>query len=551
MRSRVPLGKLIGTDRSGAPRSPSETLMLAAGIVALLLLVGIGSTVLAATLSQLLVGGPPPSRLLIVAFLLNIALILMGWQLHLARREAAEVADAAEQRARALAAPDPLATLLDRAALASEGAALIERAARRRGTVAMLVLDLDDFKAINDMHGQPAGDAVLRCAAIRILETMPPGTRIARTGGDAFACVLPIDHRQPGQIGHLAERLLARLSQPVDVGGVRCEISTSIGIARSGADCPSIKALMRAADIALYTAKRSGRDRFVWFDRSMERELHSRNDLEEALRTAIPQGQILPFFEQQIDLVTGDLDGFEVLARWQHPARGLLEPESFLPLAEDTGLVGELTLTLMRQAFEAARDWDPSLCLSINLSRCQLRDAWLAQKILKLLTETGFPAHRLQVEVTEGALFDNLPLAQSTIGSLKNQGVRVALDNFGTGYSSLAHLRALPLDRIKIDASLIGSMAHNADATAIVNAITHLGESLNLSVAAQGIPDAAVEARLRGLGCAKGQGPRYGTALSNAGVRRMLAERRQLVSRPSPDRPTVGPRDVTNQRRAG
>jgi diguanylate cyclase (GGDEF)-like protein len=551
MRSRLSLSRLIGTDRPRGTLPPSEMLVLATGVASVLLLVAIGSTVLAATLGEWLGGGPPPNRLLVVALLLNVALMLLGWHRHQAHREAAHAFAAAEQRARALAAPDPLAILLDRKTFASEGAALLTRSERRHQAVALMLLDLDHFKEVNDMHGLAAGDVVLRSTATAVLETMPPGTRVARTGGDAFACALPMDPRHPEQIDQLAERLLARLSQPVDVGGVHCELSSSIGIAHSGPDCPTIKALMRAADIALYTAKRGGRDRFVWFDRSMERELHSRNDLEEALRIAIPQGQILPFFEQQMDLVTGDLDGFEVHPRWQHPVRGLLEPESFLPLAEDTGLVAELSLSLMRQAFDAARDWDASLCLSVNLSRCQLRDAWLAQKILKLLTETGFPAHRLQVEVTEGALFDNLPLAQSIIGSLKNQGVRVALDHFGTGYSSLSHLRALPLDRIKIDATLVHSMADNADSTAIVNAITRLGESLNLPVTAQGIPNEAVEARLRGLGCAKGQGPRYGTTLSTAGVRRMLAERRQLVARPAPDAAPLPPVDISSQRRVG
>ena len=551
MRSPLPLGTIFGTDRSGRSRPSSDALLLGIGIASLLLLVGIGSTLLASTLGVWLGGGPPPQRLLVVALLLNLALMLLGWNRHQAQRAAAQAQETAEEHARALAAPDPLAILLDRKDFASEGAAMIERAGRTRGAVALLLIDLDHFKAINDMHGQPAGDVVLRHAATALIETMPPGTRIARMGGDSFACALPITPAQPAPIQRLAERLLARLSQPVDIGGVRCQVTASVGVACSGADCPSIKALMRAADIALYTAKRNGRDRFVWFDRSMERELHSRNDLEEALRIAIPQGQILPFFEQQMDLVTGDLDGFEVQPRWQHPVRGLLEGESFLPLAEDTGLIADLSLSLMRQAFDAARDWDPSLCLSVNLSRCQLRDAWLAQKILKLLTETGFPAHRLQVEITESALFNNLPLAQSIIGSLKNQGVRVALDDFGTGYSSLAHLRALPLDRIKIDAGLVQSMADSADSTAIVNAIARLGESLNLPVTAQGVPNEAVETRLRGIGCAKAQGLRYGLPLSTAGVRRMLAERRQLVARPAPEALPQLPLEVTNQRLVG
>lgn len=551
MRLRPSLGRMFRAGPTGRLRLSSETALLGVGVASVLLLVGIGSTILAEMLGHRLGGGPAPERLLVVALLLNLALLLLGWQRHRAHRETAEARAIAEQHARALAAPDPLEILLDRASFAAEGTALLLHGERSRRATALLLLDLDHFKAINDMHGKPAGDAVLRSVATAVLKALPPGTRVARTGGDAFACLLSIDPRRPEQVERLAERVLARIAEPIDVSGVECGVTASMGVARSGPDCPTIQALMRAADIALYTAKRSGRDRFTCFDRSMERELHRRNDLEEALRAAIPQGQILPYFEQQIDLVTGDLDGFEVLPRWQHPARGLLEPDAFTAVAEETGLVAELSLSLMRQAFEAARDWDPSLCLSVNLSRCQLRDAWVAQKILKLLTETGFPAHRLQVEIPEGALFDNLPLAQSIIGSLKNQGVRIALDDFGTGYSSLAHLRALPLDRIKIDARLVGAMAGDADATAIVTAISRLGESLNLTVLAQGVPDEAVESRLRALGCAKAQGSHYGPPLATAGVRRMLAERRQLVPQPEFD---IGPQPaagVTSPRLAG
>ena len=176
------------------------------------------------------------------------------------------------------------------------------------------------------------------------------------------------------------------------------------------------------------------------------------------LRKAIPLQQIVPYFEQQIDLQTGRLHGFEVLARWEHPQRGMIPPDTFIPIAEESGLIGDISISIMQQAFVAARDWHPALTLSVNISPYQLKDAWLAQKIIKVLTETGFPANRLEVEITESSLFDNLALAQSIVGSLKNQGIRLALDDFGTGYSSLAHLRALPFDRIKIDKSFVMSL---------------------------------------------------------------------------------------------
>ena len=239
-----------------------------------------------------------------------------------------------------------------------------------------------------------------------------------------------------------------------------------------------------------------------------------------------------------------------MLARWEHPLRGLIQPDSFIGIAEETGMIGDLSLSIMRQSFAAARDWDPALSLSINISPTQLRDPWLAQKIIKTLVETGFPANRLEIEITESALFENLALAQSIVGSLKNQGIAVALDDFGTGYSSLAHLRALPFDRIKVDKSFITSINDSADSAAIVTAIVRLGESLNLPVTAEGVEDMEVQERLRSIGCMKGQGWYYGKPVSVAGARRLLAER-GLIRIGPPDAPQPQPDPLTSQRRAG
>ena len=262
---------------------------------------------------------------------------------------------------------------------------------------------------------------------------------------------------------------------------------------------------MRRADIAMYAAKHQGRNRFAWFDTSMERELQVRNDTESGLRAGIPRGEFVPYFEQQIDLTTGRLTGFEVLARWDHPTRGLVAPDNFIPVAEETGLIADLSMSVMRQAFLEAKTWDTSLLISVNISPTQLKDPWLAQKLVKLLVETGFPATRLEIEITETSLFENLALAQSIVGSLKNQGIQLALDDFGTGYSSLAHLRALPFDRIKIDKSFVTSITENAESAAIVNAITRLGDSLGLPVTAEGIETTEIEERLRQLGCQIGR----------------------------------------------
>ncbi|MDY7522521.1 putative bifunctional diguanylate cyclase/phosphodiesterase [Sphingomonas sp. 10B4] len=513
---------------SSAPPKRREILNGAITVASILLFVGTGSSVLSTTVRRYFYGGEGPDQTLVIALLLNVALILFGWRRHRELAHEVTIRTAAEERAQMLAAKDPLTGFLNRRSLAEEGAAMFVRAQARNKAMALLMLDLDHFKMVNDMHGHATGDALLQQVALQIAEAMPSVALTARFGGDEFACAFLFDAAHPATVERIAEKLVSQLAQPFRIEGLQLHISVSVGISRSDFDCASIDALMRSADIAMYAAKNSGRNRFAWFDLSMERELQARNELEVGLRNAIPRQEIVPYFEQQIDLTTGRLSGFEVLARWEHATRGLIVPDTFIPIAEETGMIADLSLSLMRQAFLAAKDWDAALSLSVNISPSQLRDAWLAQKIIKVLTETGFPASRLEIEITETALFDNLPLAQSIVGSLKNQGIRLALDDFGTGYSSLAHLRALPFDRIKIDKSFIMSMTENTESAAIVTAITRLGDSLNLPITAEGIEDLAVEERLRGLGCGKGQGYLYGRPTSIANTRRLLAERRLL-----------------------
>ncbi len=519
-------------------------------IAAILLFVGTGSSALSSAMRYYFADGDPTDRTLVIALLLNVALILFGWRRHTELQREVEIRTAAEERAQLLAARDPLTGFLNRRSLSEDGAAMLAQAARREKALALLMLDLDHFKTINDMHGHATGDGLLRLISDEIALAMPSVSLMARLGGDEFACAFMFDPAHPDTIERIAERLVSRIAQPFVSDGLQLHISVSIGIARSDAGCISIDALMRSADIAMYAAKNAGRNRFAWFDESMELELKARNELEVGLRTAIPRQEIVPYFEQQIDLTTGRLFGFEVLARWEHPTRGLIPPDRFISIAEDTGLISDLSLSVMRQAFMQAKDWEPGLTLSVNISPLQLKDPWLAQKILKVLTETGFPASRLEVEITEVALFENLTLAQSIIGSLKNLGIRIVLDDFGTGYSSLKHLRALPFDRIKIDCSFVGSINVNAESAAIVNAIVRLGESLNLPITAEGIEDAAIEERLRAMGCSKGQGYLYGRPLNAANARRLLAEKRLLrpaIAKSAPTEPTTVAPDSARQ----
>ena len=515
-------------------------------VAAIIMFVGTGGQVMSGVIDTMLGVGGGVDKTLSVALMLNIALIMFGWRRYKDLSNEIVERTMAEQRAQVLASHDPLTGLLNRRALSEDGMALLSRTIKRQKTLAVLVLDLDHFKNVNDVHGHAIGDSLLKSVACEVLSLVPPSAITARLGGDEFACAFAYDAGNPEIVERIAQSIVGRLSQPFDAGTF-VHISASIGIAHSAADCETMDALMRRADIAMYAAKHQGRNRFAWFDVSMERELQARNDTEQGLRVGIPKGEFVPYFEQQIDLTTNRLHGFEVLARWDHPTRGLVMPDSFIDIAEETGAISDLSFSIMRQAFVEARNWDPSVSLSVNISPMQLKDPWLAQKLVKLLTETGFAATRLEVEITETSLFENLALAQSIVGSLKNQGIRIALDDFGTGYSSLAHLRALPFDRIKIDKSFVTTICENGESAAIVAAITRLGESLGLPVTAEGIETADIEERLRHLGCHKGQGWLYGRPLPMPAVRTLLAERNLLAYARVPNpKATTASSAVTN-----
>jgi diguanylate cyclase (GGDEF)-like protein len=482
---------------------------------------------------QLVRIGATNSNIIVGLLLLNLAVTIYGWRRY--RDAAREVVErtAAEKRAQSLACTDPLTGFLNRRSLAQATNDLLASAAKRRQSVALIVVDIDHFKNVNDLHGHLTGDNLLRMTAEVIQKALPRDAVTARLGGDQFAAAFTFDSASPSEVDRIADFIVDRLGKPFDLAGVHTHVSASIGVASSGQDCDSVEMLTRRADIAMQAAKKLGRGRYAWFDASMQRELENRNAIEVGLRRGIPAGEFVPYFEQQIDLVTGSLHGFEMLARWQDPERGLVPPVEFIPIAEECGLIGDLSVSVMRQAFEIAKGWDPSLTLSVNISPIQLKDPWLAQKITKVLVETGFPAERLEIEITESSLFECLGLAQTIIASLKNQGVKLALDDFGTGYSSLAHLRALPFDRIKIDRSFVASINENSDSATIVTAITRLAESLGLAVTAEGIEDEIIEARLLTIGTFKGQGYKFGRPVPAGEVEALLAARGLAAAPPT------------------
>jgi diguanylate cyclase (GGDEF)-like protein len=476
---------------------------------------------------------PATDQIMVSALLLNIALILLIWRRTTSLSSEVDVYRQAEVRAKHLAITDPLTNLFNRRAIKEKTAELSARASRRGKSAAFLMIDLDGFKKVNDLYGHDCGDQLLREVADRMRDTVPPSSVLARLGGDEFGVCLVFEPEYPETVDRVAEDLIEALARPVTIGEFDHNVTASIGIARPEIDCDSIDMLIRRADIALYAAKKNGRNGFCWFENGMEVELRTRNSLEADIRAAIPNGEFVPYFEQQIDLATGELAGFEMLARWVSPTRGLIPPDEFIPVAEETGMIGDLSLAIIRAAMLEAKHWDPKLTVSVNISPVQLKDPWLAQKIVKLLVETGFPASRLEIEITESSLFKNLSLAQSIVGSLKNQGIQIALDDFGTGYSSLAHLRALPFDRIKIDRSFVSTMLENSESAAIVSAIAGLGASLSVPITAEGIENETLIPKLLEYGCSKGQGWHYGQPLSISQVSALLSEKGLLLKRKS------------------
>ncbi len=498
--------------------------------VAILMFIYLGGSVGSDMVAQMFGSKEGANHAMVSAFLLNIALILLIWRRTSELSDEVDVYRKAEARAQHMSITDPLTNLYNRRAIKDKTQELSARAARRGKSVAFIMLDLDGFKKINDLYGHDVGDQLLREAADRMREVVPASSIVARLGGDEFGICSVFEPEYPEAVDRIAEDLVEILARPVMVADMEQTVTASIGIARPEFDCDSIDQLMRRADIALYASKKNGKNGFSWFESGMEIELRTRNTLEADIRSAIPNDEFVPYFEKQIDLKSGKLVGFEMLARWVSPTRGLIPPDEFIPVAEETGMIGDISLGIIRKAMVEAKSWNPALTISVNISPVQLKDPWLAQKLVKLLVETGFPATRLEVEITESSLFKNLSLAQSIVGSLKNQGIQIALDDFGTGYSSLAHLRALPFDRIKIDRSFVSSMQENAESAAIVNAITGLGASLSVPITAEGIENAELVDILNELGCSKGQGWHFGQPMSIEQTRRLLADEDMLLS---------------------
>jgi diguanylate cyclase (GGDEF)-like protein len=532
----VNIGK--SAEESGEPlqRAQRDFVALGIAIAAVILFVGIGGRVMPQILRSWLGLDRPPDMLLTNALLLNVALLIFGWRRYDELRREVRVRRMAEEKARALAESDPLTGCRNRRGVTPAIDGLLRVAHDQRQEVALLLIDLDNFKTINDRCGHKAGDAVLVETAMCIERLLPADGICARMGGDEFACAFTFEEGDRARVDRLAADIVDAISVPVTVADLTIDVTVSVGLAASrhpgnGAAQPDAEMLIHWADIAMYHAKRNGRDRHAWFEPQMESEIRFRNALESGLRRGIEAGEFVPYYQQQIDIQTGKLVGFEMLARWKSPEFGVVSPEMFIPLAEDLGVIDKLSESLISAALEDAKSWDPELTLAVNISPVQLRDPWFAQKLLKLLTECGFPPQRFEIEITESCLHENIAVVRSILTSLKNQGVKVSLDDFGTGFSSLAQLRALPFDRLKIDRSFVTELANEGANSELVAAIVALGRGLGLPIVAEGIENDEALAVLRQLGDIKGQGFHYGVPEdAEATLERLMAKAAREIS---------------------
>ena len=371
-------------------------------------------------------------------------------------------------------------------------------------TLAVLCLDLDNFKGVNDTLGHPIGDGLLGAIAERLRGTVREGDTIARLGGDEFA-ILQAD-ATPQAAGALARRLAEIISEPIEIDGQEINSGVSIGIALAPNDGSAADHLMKCADLALYRAKAEGRGTFRFFEPDMDARIQARRALEVDLRRALAAGEFALAYQPQINLASNDLVAMEALLRWNHPERGAVPPAEFIPLAEEMGLIVPLGEWVLREACKDAARWPDPIKVAVNLSPVQFRKRGLVTMVTQALAAARLAPHRLELEITEAVLLQDDEAIVTMLHELRALGVRISMDDFGTGYSSLSYLRSFPFDKIKIDRSFVKDIDRNRDSAVIIKAIASLGHSLGIETTAEGIETEEQLELVRRAGCTEMQG---------------------------------------------
>jgi diguanylate cyclase (GGDEF)-like protein/PAS domain S-box-containing protein len=425
---------------------------------------------------------------------------------------------------------DNLTSLANRALFKDRVDHALARTKRQTPSVAVLFLDLDGFKEVNDSLGHAAGDRLLIQVGERLAASVRPSDTVARFGGDEFA-VLVEDASDDIDVIQVAERVLEGLRQPFEVNGRELHVRGSMGIARMESDVDGADHLLRNADLAMYRAKAAGRGGFERYDPEMHTELVQRVQLEADLRRALEAGELFLLYQPTFDLASGQLVGAEALARWQHPTRGLVPPTEFIPLAEASGLIRPLGAWVLREACRQAAEWqrttaqrDKPMALNINLSGRQLQYPEVVDDVAAALAESGLPPDSLVLEMTESVLMDDSENVLDILRRIKELGARLAIDDFGTGYSSLSYLHRFPVDMLKIDRSFVERLSHASDNAELARTIVRLGQSLQLVTVAEGVEDSAQFLALRRMGCDVGQGFYFGRPMESEEISRLLGD---------------------------
>ncbi len=414
-----------------------------------------------------------------------------------------------EARIAYLAHHDGLTGLINRAFFQQQLEPAVAEADRSGRELAVLCLDLDGFKEVNDSFGHPTGDALLQQVGVRLKENAHPEDFVARLGGDEFAILhMPTDRREEG--GALASRLIDCLSVPFDLDGRVVQITASIGIARAPIDGRTADEAMKNADLALYRAKSEGKGAFRFFEPGMEADRRERRLLEGDLRSAVANCELEVYFQPLVDARRVEITGFEALVRWRHPTRGMVSPADFIPIAEEIGAIADLGEWVLREACARAAQWPGALSVAVNLSPAQFKSGGLVETVKDALIRSGLSPRRLELEITESVMLDESDATLETLHQLRALGIRIALDDFGTGYSSLSYLRSFPFDKIKIDQSFVRQLSTRPDCIKIVRSIAHLGKSLGMTTTAEGVETAEQFEQLQNAGCDQVQGYYFG-----------------------------------------
>jgi diguanylate cyclase (GGDEF)-like protein/PAS domain S-box-containing protein len=399
------------------------------------------------------------------------------------------------------------------------------RLAKRSDQLAVLCLDLDHFKEINDTLGHPIGDALLREVARRLGECVTEHDTVARLGGDEFAIVQFCSNCEPSVVSQLASLVVERIAAPYEIGGHQLVIGVSIGISLAPEDGKGPDELLQKADLALYRAKADGRGTYRFFETGMDARAQARRLLERDLRLALERDEFEVYYQPIRDVVGEQVVAFEALARWNHSLRGLIAPNNFIPVAEETGLIVPLGDIVLRKACADAAGWPKDIAVAVNLSPVQFKNPNLVSSVKAALEASHLSADRLELEITESVLLQNSEATLAVLHELRGFGVRISLDDFGTGYSSLSYLRSFPFDKIKIDRSFVTDLATREDSMAIVRAVTGLGKSLGIVTTAEGVETDTQFDLLRQEGCTQAQGYLFSPPRPAADVAKMLLRR--------------------------